>query len=93
MLDSYGYFERGHDRYGGEMNVYGVWIPRFKYGTFVWSPAPAVAIILIEELSQDRQKRNHLTHLLGVPRLLWSKWRWNIYKSSDLIIEIPTRSV
>ena len=29
-------------------------------------------------------------HVLGVPRLLWSKWRKHIYKSADLIIEIPS---
>ena len=36
------------------MNVNGVWIPRFKAGTFVWSPAPVVSRIVIEELSQAR---------------------------------------
>ena len=27
--------------------------------------------------------------MLGVPRILWSEWRRHIYKSEDLIIEIP----
>ena len=47
VLDPSGWFERRHDNNGGEMNVYGVWIPRFKAGTFVLSPAPVVAIIVI----------------------------------------------
>ena len=47
MLDPDGWFERGNDYDGVEMNVDGVWTPRFKVGTVVWSPAPAVAIIVI----------------------------------------------
>ena len=71
------------------MNVDGVWIPRFEAGTLFWSPAPAVTIIMIEELRQARYKQTQLTHMLGVTRLLWSEWRRHIYKSTDLIIEIP----
>ena len=54
MLNIDGWFERGHNHDGGEMNVYRVWISRFKSGTFVWIPAPAVAIIVIEEFRQAR---------------------------------------
>ena len=39
------------------MNVDGVWIAKFKAGMFVWSPAPAVDRIVIEELRQARQKQ------------------------------------
>ena len=52
------------------MNVDGVWIPRFEAGTLFWSPAPAVTIIMIEELRQARYKQTQLTHMLGVTRLL-----------------------
>ena len=54
MLDPYGWFERVHYHYGLYMKVDGVWIPRFKDGTFVWFYAPTVAIIVIEDLMQDR---------------------------------------
>ena len=50
MLDTAAWFEWGHDNDGVEMNMDGVWIPNFKAGTFVRSPAPAVARIVIEEL-------------------------------------------
>ena len=73
------------------MNVNGVWIPRFKAGTFVWSPAPVIVRIMIEKLRQARQKLTQLAYVLGVPRLLWSEWRRYIYKSADLIIEINAR--
>ena len=53
---------------------------------FVWSPAPAVARIVTEELRPIRQKLTQSAHVLGVPRLLWSEWRRHIYKSADLII-------
>ena len=78
VLDTSGWFERGNNHDGGEMNAYGVWIPRFKYGTFVWGPAPAVAIIVIEELRQARHNWNQSAHVLGVERLFWSKWRSHI---------------
>ena len=64
----------------------GVWIPRFKAGTFVWSPTTVVASITIEELRQDIQKRTQLAHVLGVPILLCSERRRHIYEYVDLII-------
>ena len=67
----------------------GFWIPKFKAGTFFGSLSPAVARIMIEELRQARYKKTQLVNVLGVLRLLWSKWRRNIFKSADLIIEIP----
>ena len=48
VLEPYGWFEPVHDQYGGDINVDGVWIPRFKAGTFVCSPAPVFTIIVIE---------------------------------------------
>ena len=52
------------------MNVDGVWIPSIKAGMFVWSTAPEVSIIVIEELRQAIKKWNQSAHVLGVPRLL-----------------------
>ena len=57
MLDTDVWFKHGHSHYIGYMNVDGFWIPRFKAEIFVWIPEPAVAIIVIEELRQARQKR------------------------------------
>ena len=64
------WFKHVHDYGGGEMNAYGFWIPRFNAGMFVWIPACAVAIIMIEELRKARQNSTQLGHVLGVPRLL-----------------------
>ena len=89
MLDPSGRFECGHYNNGVEMNVDGFLIPSFKAGNFVCSLVTEVAIIVIKELSQARYKRTQLAHVLGVLRLLRSKWRRHIYKSEDLIIDIP----
>ena len=71
VLETAGWFEHVHNHDGIDMNMDVVWIPSFKAGTFVWSPAPVVSRIVIEELSQARQKRTQSVHVLGVPRLLW----------------------
>ena len=72
------WFEQGHNHNGGEMNVDGFWIPRFKAGTFVWIPEPVVSRIVTGELRQARQKRTQSAHMLGIVRLLWSEWRSHV---------------
>ena len=72
--DPAGWYEPGNNNDGGEMNVDGVRIPRFNAGKFVWSPAPAVAIIGVEDLMQAIQTQTQSLHVLGVPRLLSSEW-------------------
>ena len=89
VLDQAGWFEQRHFHDGGEMKTKGFWILKFQAGTFFWIPAPVVARIVLEELRQDRQKLTQSAHMLGVPRMLSSEWRRHIYKSADLIIEIP----
>ena len=72
VLDPAGWFERGHNHDGEDMNLDGVWIPKFKAGTFVWIPAPAVARVVIEELGQASYNLTQSSHGLGLPILLWS---------------------
>ena len=48
ILDLEGWFVRGNDHDGGEENIDGVWIPKFRPGTFIWSPPTAVSRIFIE---------------------------------------------
>ena len=47
MLDPSRWFERGQGHTGGEINVDGVWIPKFKYDMFVWSPSHESTRIVI----------------------------------------------
>ena len=89
FLDPEGWFERGHDMSGGVKNVDGIWIPSYRPGTFVWTPPPAAARIATEELRQARQKRQLSAHVVIVPRLMWVEWRKQIFKSADLIFDLP----
>ena len=47
-LDMEVWFVRGYDNSGGEENIYGVWILRFRPVIFIWSPSPGIAIIIID---------------------------------------------
>ena len=92
VLDKEGWFERGHDIVGGTVNSDGVWLPRYQAGTFVWAPPPAAARIVAEELRQARQKRQQSAHVFVVPRLMWVEWRKHLFKSADLMFDLPVGS-
>ena len=90
VLSPEDWFERGHDFIGsGRTNVDGYWIPMYKRGTMIWSPPPGVDRFAIEELRQARHKRQDSLHIFVCPRLMFDEWRRHMYKSADLIFEIP----
>ena len=74
------------------MNSDGVWLPQYQSGTFVWSPPPAAARIVAEELRQARQKRQRSAHVFAVLRLMWVEWRKHLFKSTDLMFDLPVGS-
>jgi hypothetical protein len=84
-----GWFERGHDFMGGEVDEYGHWAPRHKSGTFVWAPPPAAVAVAIEELRKARIKRQDSLHIVIIPRLLTPEWLHQIFKVSDLVFFVP----
>jgi hypothetical protein len=63
-----------------------------KEDWFVWHPAPAVADIAMEELSESRHERSHLSHIILFPRLMTFTWRKKLSKIFDLVFEIPPGS-
>ena len=83
------WFVRGHDLNGGEENSEGIWLPKYKPGTFVWIPPPAAADAAIEELRKARHKRQDSMHVFVCPRLMTPYWKKHVHKSADLILEIP----
>ncbi len=89
LLDPEGWFERGHDFFGGRTNCDGIWMPNYRAGTFIWAPPPGAARHAIEELRQARQKRQKSYHVFVCPRLLYDEWRRHLYKSADLIVFLP----
>jgi hypothetical protein len=89
FLDCEGWFERAHDIVGGEKNEDGVWIPKYKSATYIWTPPPAAAQNAIEQLRRARLKRESSTHVVLVPRLMAPEWRKQLFKVSDLCLELP----
>jgi len=74
VLDPEGWYEWGHDHDGGLLNCNGIWMPKLWLGIFVWAPPPAAADAAMEELRKARHKRQKLTHVIIVPRLMSPKW-------------------
>jgi hypothetical protein len=89
FLDAEGWFERAHDIVGGEENGDGVWVPNYISATYIWTPPPAAAQIAIEQLRRARLKREASTHVVIIPRLMTPEWRKQLFKVSDLCIELP----
>jgi hypothetical protein len=91
-LEPEGWFERGHDIHGSSVNADGVWTPGYKKGSFIWSPPPAAAGVVLDELRQARHKRQDSFHVFLCSRLLYPEWRRALYKSADMMFEIQAGS-
>ena len=62
-------------------------------GTFVWTPAPAAADLVVERLGTARHKRPNSLHLVVVPRLMTGYWRKALLKATDCCIQINSGSL
>ena len=77
FLEPRDWFIRSHDLVEGEFEVNAdrfEW-PRYRKGTYVWSPPPAAAEPALEELRKARHRRTASTHLILIPRLLTPTWQ------------------
>jgi hypothetical protein len=73
-----------------ERRINGVfWQHDIKPGQFVWIPPPAAADVALEELRKARIKRQDSTHFFIVSRLLTPEWLKQLWKTADLIIQVP----
>ena len=88
LLSPEGWYERGHDVVGGELNADGVWLPTYQTGTMLWAPPPGAARQAIEELRQARQKRQGSMHVFACPRLMYGEYRRHFFKAADLVIVV-----
>ena len=59
------------------------------FGNFVWSPAPAAADVVVEQLGKARHKRPSSSHLIVVPRLMTGYWRRHLTRECDFYFTIP----
>ena len=89
FLEPIDWYERGHDIKGSTTNCDGQWLPEYLAGCYIWSPPPAAAAIVLEELRKARQKRQDSAHLFICPRLMYPYWQRHLFRAADLIIEIP----
>jgi hypothetical protein len=46
-----------------------------EFGNFIWSPPPAAADVVVEQLGKVIMKRPEGMHLVVVPRLMTGRWR------------------
>ena len=56
---------------------------------YLWTPPPFAADIAIAELRKARLKRQSSAHLFVVPKLCCPLWTKQLFKASDIVIEIP----
>jgi hypothetical protein len=92
ILSPEGWFERGHDILGGKMDAKGFWRHDIKPGTFVWNPPPAAAAVALEQLRIARIKRQDSLHVFVCPRLMKPEWFRQLYKASDIVLDVPVGS-
>ena len=85
------WFLRGHSIVEGafEENIHGFRWPTYRKGTFVWSPPPAAAESMLEEVRKVRHCRTASTHLILIPKLLTPMWQKHLNKVSDIVLSIP----
>ena len=62
-------------------------------GTFVWSPAPAAAEVVVERLGVAKHKRPESLHMVLVPRLMTGRWRKHLGRATDFYFKIDQAPV
>ena len=84
------WFDVGHDFDGWKESWDGFSRPNLSEGrVYLWSPPPFVADVAISELRKARIKRQTSTHVFVVPKLCAPLWIKQLFKASDIVIEIP----
>jgi len=58
------------------------------HDTFVWSPPPAAADVVVERFGIARHKRPNTLHVLLIPRLMTGRWRKMLAKHTDRYFRI-----
>jgi hypothetical protein len=59
-----------------------------KSGNFIWSPAPAAAKVVVEQLGRARLKRPQSLHIIVVPRLMTGRWQRHLSRGTDFYLKI-----
>jgi hypothetical protein len=92
-LDPKGWYQAGHDIDGWRNCEDGFQRPILKEGRFyLWTPPPFAADVAIAELRKARIKRQRSTHIFVCPRLCTTLWQKHLFKSADIVFEVPVGS-
>jgi hypothetical protein len=59
-----------------------------KYGNFIWTPLPAAAEAVVDQLGKWRLKRPECVHLVVVPRLMTGRWRRALKRGTDFYFRV-----
>ena len=91
FLDPTGWFWRGHELLEGKYkeNSESHVFPKTEPGTFIWSPSPVAAGIVMEELRKSRHNSVESTHLVVILCLFVVEWQKSLYKAADVVLYLP----
>lgn len=79
----------------------GVWMepedwfraPQAGKQVFVWTPAPAAADVVMEQLSFARHKRPGALHIVIVPRIMTRRWRKRLIRATDFYTNLDNEEL
>ena len=57
-------------------------------GNYVWTPPPAAADVVVEQLCLARHKRLQSVHMVVVPRLMTGHWRKHLTRATDFCFKM-----
>lgn len=94
LLDSMGWFQRGHDISGWKKGFDGFHRPELTDSNkcYIWAPPPFAADVAIAELRKARIKRQTSSHIFICPRLCTTLWQRQLYRCADFVFEVPVGS-
>ena len=93
VLKPEGWYQKGHDIIGFTKNCDDFDIPVYKKGFYLWTPPPAVADAVVEELRKARHKRQESTHVFACPKVMKPWWMGQLYKVADVVLEVKAGKV
>ena len=59
-------------------------------GNYLWTPPPAAADVVAEQVGEARHKHPLSCHIIVVPRLMTGRWRRLMTRQTDFNTTIPT---
>jgi hypothetical protein len=62
-------------------------------GTFIWTPPPAAAEVVVEQLGLARMKRPEAMHIVAVPRVMTGRWRKHLTRGTDFYLKVDWSDV